>query len=456
MFSNSPSAMEAVRRSAALVTHQIRGCGGEGAVGGSTDPVALRAAAAAARSAAASLDAKAAAIDLERRRKMARTAVSGTRNARALRTRSSSTPSTLQPSHAPSTSPQSALALFVSPRTQSTAQPLLSASSDDSSPVSTIGLSAAALRQVMLYSSVGTIASVTLVNKELRDQFAMCKEELVTKLLHLRSPRMAKVMKLATGMAGDNEAAADITQVYRDTVEVEQQLGARRRDAELPSFDLDKVIMSFELTTVNTKSQSLSATVSATVGVERRVESWAAPLGPIMKGKQFGIEIPPHIVDALGMPRPSADLCSASPDDDESDIYNNIYNITESGSYREEPSEYWVIHNLRVFMSAQKADKLRSLLIFEGDPESDDGDGVTYFEWFLDFVDVDPIYREEWHRLYPITMVHMDCKDDRATRKVRYEIRGFFAFYPEDHSDMYDIESDEEFNTFIQRLIAHM
>ena len=143
-------------------------------------------------------------------------------------------------------------ALWPKPRAahqQPLSSPSFSAPPGNSSPASKIGLSTTALRQVMLYSSTATVANVTLVSKEMRHAFAMCKDELVTKLLHLRSPRMAKVMKLAKGMAGDHEGAADVTQLYRDTVEVESEYGTNGRDTSPPPFDLDKVIISFELTT---------------------------------------------------------------------------------------------------------------------------------------------------------------------------------------------------------------
>ena len=54
-----------------------------------------------------------------------------------------------------------------------------------------LGLNAAALRQIMLFSSVPTIASVTLVNKQLRQVFVLCKPELVTRLLEQKVPRVA-------------------------------------------------------------------------------------------------------------------------------------------------------------------------------------------------------------------------------------------------------------------------
>ena len=70
-----------------------------------------------------------------------------------------------------------------------------------SSPASKIGLSAAALRQVVLYSSSDAATAVTLVSKEMRLAFSRCKDELVTRLLRQRSPRMEQVMKLFEGMA---------------------------------------------------------------------------------------------------------------------------------------------------------------------------------------------------------------------------------------------------------------
>jgi len=108
----------------------------------------------------------------------------------------------------------------------------------------------------LLYSSTATIANATLVSKEMRDAFSMCKDELVTKLLHLRSPRMAQAMKLIAKQKGVSTCTVgEITALYRHTVEVEtQKCGSFTQPASLTQLatpaavDFNEVVISFELT----------------------------------------------------------------------------------------------------------------------------------------------------------------------------------------------------------------
>ena len=142
----------------------------------------------------------------------------------------------------------------------------------------------------MLYSSTDTIANATLVSQEMRDAFFMCKDELVTKLLHQRSPRMAQVMKLIAKQKGALSTTCgcigDITALYRRAVEVEKQESGSPgvQLAPTPAIDFNEVIVDFELTT------------------DDKVGRWAATLGPIFKDGELKMSVPPDVIKAIGLP----------------------------------------------------------------------------------------------------------------------------------------------------------
>ena len=217
---------------------------------------------------------------------------------------------------------------------------------------SKIGLSSAALRQVLLYSSTITIANATLVSKEMRDAFFMCKDEVVTKLLHQRSPRMAQVMKLVakkgTSTCG---CAGEITALYRRTVEVEMQIrGTTTQHAPPPAIDFSEVIVSFEL--------------SAQGG---KVGSWTAALGPMFKDGEFRMSVPPEVLQTLDLPTVGC--------------HHNLQ-VT---------SRYEVMQGMgvKIFVSAVNDNQLRTNIVYNGGPQHDDfdtlnGRGIqyTYYDYF--------------------------------------------------------------------------
>ena len=279
----------------------------------------------------------------------------------------------------------------------------------------------------MLYSSTGTIANATLVSKEMRDAFFMCKDELVTKLLHLRSPQMAQVMMLVakrgTSTCG---CTGDITALYRRTVEVEtlvetQECGSWEYRAKAgwdgtqptppPAIDFNEVIVSFELATA----------ICDVVGNPRnpKVGRWAAALGPMFtEDGGFEMSVPPDVLHTIGLPTVSDRDLTESVIPEDMDI------------------------QVKIFISAVYNKELRSNVVYKGGLEdySFDDVGDSVFE----HLSYDSFYFGEgcgcsrcdsepgWNQFTEVILTCDQEKRDATRKVVRYEMKCQFSECPED------------------------
>ena len=103
------------------------------------------------------------------------------------------------------------------------------------------------------------VPNLTLVSKEMRGAYHLAKEELVTRLLVKRSPRMAKV--LATIGPGGNRPGADqIENVFSRTVAVEKQAepGVTLSEAE-PTIVPSDIVMSVSIEAIGSPGAWLHA-----------------------------------------------------------------------------------------------------------------------------------------------------------------------------------------------------
>ena len=158
-------------------------------------------------------------------------------------------------------------------------------------------------RIIILYSDIDTIASITLVSKEMRGAFIECRDELVTRLLDLRSPRMAKVLKC---LKDDGcEVTDNVTDLYRRTIAAENRTSTALTWSPSPPVDLGTVNLSFELAISDVPRQSSPDEFQAD-----RVASWAAPLGPhfnigpdwSMNPHDISVRIPADAIRDLELP----------------------------------------------------------------------------------------------------------------------------------------------------------
>ena len=189
-------------------------------------------------------------------------------------------------------------------------------------PESRLGVAPAALRVVVLFSSVDTLAELTLVSRELHDAFLMAKDEMVShivsapphlttvlrlaprpphppqppvqlpNLLRLRSPRTAKVLELLS------TPAPDMCALYRNTVQAEtMEVGPPRR-AQADAVDLNNVVISFEITISDPPQPRRGRSKKP----EREVlmATFAAKLGPSWENGGCAVTIPEEQVKALG------------------------------------------------------------------------------------------------------------------------------------------------------------
>ena len=276
----------------------------------------------------------------------------------------------------------------------------------------------------MLYSSTDTIANATLVSQEMRDAFFMCKDELVTKLLHQRSPRMAQVMKLIAkqkGASSTTGCTGDITDLYRRAVEVEKQESGSPgiQLAPSPAIDFNEVIVDFELTTND------------------KVGRWAAALGPMFKDGAFQMSVPPDVIKAIGLPT-VGDL----------DFYQAVLH--------EDVDRPMV----KIFISAVYNNQLRTNMIYKGDIiERDFGRGPTVYErFFYDGFDFEGCGCSRgnsdrgWDQS---TEVDLTCSRERndATRKVQYEVDCNFCEVHED-GGVVDSVGHSRATTWIRNLVT--
>ena len=161
-------------------------------------------------------------------------------------------------------------------------------------------------RTIILFSDIGTIASITLVSKEMRGAFIDCKDDLVPRLLDQRSPRMAKVLKCLK--EAGCEVTDDVTDLYRRTVAAENLTTTALRWSPSPTVDLGTVNLSFEFAISDTDSQSLP--YRSPEFQADRVASWAGPLGPHFlypnhggdHNDEISIRIPPDAIRDLELP----------------------------------------------------------------------------------------------------------------------------------------------------------
>eukprot|EP00618_Florenciella_parvula_P024439 CAMPEP_0119472906 /NCGR_PEP_ID=MMETSP1344-20130328/4780_1 /TAXON_ID=236787 /ORGANISM="Florenciella parvula, Strain CCMP2471" /LENGTH=390 /DNA_ID=CAMNT_0007505943 /DNA_START=114 /DNA_END=1286 /DNA_ORIENTATION=- len=312
-------------------------------------------------------------------------------------------------------------------------------------PASQIGLSAAALRQVMLYSSTDTIANATLVSKEMRYAFFMCKDELVTNLLHQRSPHMAQVMKLVA-KKGRCGCTGDITALYRRTVEVEtQKCGLGTQPTPPPAIEFNEVIVSFELVTDIDAPQDHFELLRATathdlVGNPRnpKVGRWAAALGPMFtEDGGFKMSVPEDVLQTIGLPTVS-----------DRDLTESVI-----------PDDMYI--RVKIFISAVYNNELRSNIVYKGGPDDyrfdDVGDSVC------EHLSYDSLYFEGcgcsrgnsergWNQF---TEVLLTCEREKRDngKVVRYEVRCQFNECHED-GGFVDSVGHSRASTWIRHLVV--
>ena len=249
----------------------------------------------------------------------------------------------------------------------------------------------------------------------MRDAFSMCKDELVTKLLHLRSPRMAQAMKLIAKQKGVSTCTVgEITALYRQTVEVEtQKCGSFAQPASFTQLatpaavDFNEVVISFELTT---EMYSYSGEHPTPSGMNAKVGRWVAALGPMLtEDGGFKMSIPPGVLQTIDLPTFS------ELDFNESVIPDNM--------------SVWV----KVFINAVYNNQLRTNIVYQGGPEDyrfDDVGNSIYERISYDSFKFEGL-EHGWNHFTEVTLT-CDREKHDATRKVQYEVRCCFNECPED------------------------
>jgi len=305
----------------------------------------------------------------------------------------------------------------------------------------------------MLYSSTDTIANATLVSKEMHDAFFMCKDEVVTKLLHQRSPRMAQLMKLIAKQKGASSTSTcgctgDITALYRRTVEVEaQNCGLGTQPTPPPAIDFNEVIVSFELVTdidADDHFELLRATATHDlVGNPRnpKVGRWAAALGPMFtEDGGFKMSVPPDVLQTIGLPTVS-----------DRDLTESVI-----------PDDMYI--RVKIFISAVYNNELRSNVVYKGGPDDyrfDDVGGsvcehLSYDSFYFEGCGCPRGNSERgWNQF---TEVILTCEREKrdATRNakaVRYEVNCQFNECHED-GGLVDPVGHSRASTWIRHLVA--
>ena len=148
----------------------------------------------------------------------------------------------------------------------------------------------------------------------MRGAFIECRDELVTRLLDLRSPRMAKVLKC---LKDDGcEVTGNVTDLYRRTIAAENRTSTALTWSPSPPVDLGTVNLSFELAISDVPRQSSPDEFQAD-----RVASWAAPLGPhfnigpdwSMNPHDISVRIPADAIRDLELPLVWSDEVKGTP-----------------------------------------------------------------------------------------------------------------------------------------------